>query len=579
VTLRISGANDISLGFLSTLLCLWGSAGCNLPEVSSTSSESRYQLTKDRDGRVLRLDTVTGEVTVAAPTPVTVRPTPPARADSPPAETRGNVAEPADTRSLSGSIPASTSTAVTPEPRPTVEITAKPTGPALGTAGIDMCARQEIARQAVTLADAPVYVEPRVTQAPITTLASAVLVAVAERSGDWVLLRFNDARWGPRAGYVHCRQLRALDIQSVEPRAVERPQPEQPAARAPLKPVESAPIPTGVTPPAARDGRVETVQGYAEWIRDGHLIAGGQRIAWDGNTRLKAGNLRSPHDIPLGSEVVAKGVRTTNGALFAREIEVKPNGIALYENDVLQQSDAVETIWVREGVMFLGDGRTRRDFGRVLEAGEGVDRSRSIMARLVPPYVDARRIRVRVVDDSQWNARAMANGAIWVHRGLLEDTSDDELAVVLGHELAHYTHEHIRRSARNDMWRQLAALGAAAAVEAMDSPAGRQAVVAAARLSLLAWGNGYNRNLEDEADRVGLRYAYESGFDVTQGVALWTRKRSRSGEMDPVTNWIVGSHSRPTDRIKNIERELALNYRRPLLDRPMASYTIDRLER
>ena len=110
------------------------------------------------------------------------------------------------------------------------------------------------------------------------------------------------------------------------------------------------------------------------------------------------------------------------------------------------------------------------------------------------------------------------------------------------------------------MWRQLAAVGAVAVVEAMNSEAGRQAVVTAARVSLLAWGSGYNRNLEDEADRVGLRYAYESGFDVTQGVELWRRQRSRGGELDPITNWIAGSHSRPTDRIKNIERELALNY-------------------
>jgi Zn-dependent protease with chaperone function len=391
------------------------------------------------------------------------------------------------------------------------------------------------------------------------------MVMVAERSEDWRFVRFNDAGWGPRAGYVHCSQLRALTTQSrVEQQSAHQAQPQQPNPRAP-KTIESESTRPRVAVAVVRGGRVETVTGYAEWIRDGYLIAGGQRITWDNSTRVRAGGVQSPREIPVGSEIVAKGLRTTDGALLAREIEAKANGIALYENEVLQQSDAVETIWVREGLMFLGDGRTRRDFGRVLEAGDGVDRSRRIMARLVPSYIDAGRIRVRVVDDSQWNARAMANGAIWVHRGLLEDASDDEMAIVLGHELAHYTHEHIRKSARNDMWRQLAALGAAAVVEAMDSPAGRQAVVAAARLSLLAWGSGYNRNLEDEADRVGLRYAYESGFDVTRGVDLWRRARSRSGEMDPITNWIAGSHSRPTDRIKNIERELVLNYQQRAL--------------
>jgi predicted Zn-dependent protease len=141
--------------------------------------------------------------------------------------------------------------------------------------------------------------------------------------------------------------------------------------------------------------------------------------------------------------------------------------------------------------------------------------------------VDADRIRIHVVESNEWNARAMANGAIWVNTGLLDDTSDDELAVILGHELAHYTYEHARRSTKNP---------------------------------LLAWGSGYSRNLEDQADRVGLRYAYEAGFDVERALGLWSRERSRLGE-DDAPNWFSVDHSRATDRIKNIRRELQLNYR------------------
>jgi predicted Zn-dependent protease len=140
----------------------------------------------------------------------------------------------------------------------------------------------------------------------------------------------------------------------------------------------------------------------------------------------------------------------------------------------------------------------------------------------------------------------MANGTIWVNTALLNDTSDDELAVVLGHELAHYTYEHSRRSMKDDMWRQLAAPGANAVT---------------AKLSLLAWGSGYSRNLEDQADRVGLRYAYEAGFDVGRTIDMFSRERSRFGGSNAVTNWFSGGQSRPTDRIKNIRRELQLNYR------------------
>ena len=41
---------------------------------------------------------------------------------------------------------------------------------------------------------------------------------------------------------------------------------------------------------------------------------------------------------------------------------------------------------------------------------------------------------------------AMDNGAVWVFEGLMHSASDDELAIVLGHELAHFTHEHGRQN-------------------------------------------------------------------------------------------------------------------------------------
>jgi hypothetical protein len=156
----------------------------------------------------------------------------------------------------------------------------------------------------------------------------------------------------------------------------------------------------------------------------------------------------------------------------------KANG-GLHENEVVQEFDDVERAWLANGTMVLSNGKELTNVGRIEDTGLVVDRARRIMRRIVPPYVDATHIRVHVVDSDEWNARAMCNGAIWVNTGLLNDASDDELAVVLGHELAHYTYEHMRQSVKD------------------------------AKRSLLAWENGYGRNLEDQADRVGLRYAYE----------------------------------------------------------------------
>jgi predicted Zn-dependent protease len=149
---------------------------------------------------------------------------------------------------------------------------------------------------------------------------------------------------------------------------------------------------------------------------------------------------------------------------------------------------------------------------------------------MIPPHIDSGRIRVYVVESNEWNARAMANGAIWVNTGLLNDTSDDELAVILGHELAHYTYQHARRSTKT---------------------------------SLLGWGSGYGRDVEAQADRVGLRYAYEAGFDTERAIGLWSRERSRSGENHGEANWFGGGGSNATDRLNKIRRQLQLNYRLP----------------
>ena len=182
------------------------------------------------------------------------------------------------------------------------------------------------------------------------------------------------------------------------------------------------------------------------------------------------------------------------------------------------------------------------------------------MQRLVPSYIDPNALRVRVVENGEWNAAAMGNGAIWVYSGLIDATSDNELAIVLGHELAHYTHEHSRRKIKRQMWGQLAAAGTEGALSTMNNDAAREMVGLAAALSLSAWTTGYSRQTEDQADRVGLRYAYEAGYDVSVGPSLWARFREKYGELDRVTSFFRATHSRPSDRIRNIEQELARNY-------------------
>jgi hypothetical protein len=308
--------------------------------------------------------------------------------------------------------------------------------------------------------------------------------------------------------------------------------------------------------------KVEKVEGYAEWRSGDVILVDGQRVRLAKGGRFKGSKeAKSFAVIPLGYEVKARGTRDADGVLIATELEAKQNGSAMFEGEVRSATDEAEATYRKAG-RFLesADNGKMTSIGRLYEDGPEVERVRWIMDALVPPYLDPDSIRVYVIDNDEWNAFAMGNYSIYVFTGLLDDMDDDEVAIVLGHELAHATHEHTRRQFKKTMWIQLAALGVTAAAEEIDDKKARAVVQLAATFGALAWTNGYGRDLEDQADRVGLRYAYEAGFDITKGPRLWNRFAKKYGEQGKVANFFFSDHSLSRVRATHLERELAFNY-------------------
>jgi metalloendopeptidase OMA1, mitochondrial len=319
---------------------------------------------------------------------------------------------------------------------------------------------------------------------------------------------------------------------------------------------------TAGVPELSAQGAVK-LDGYAEWKpATGVLVVDAQRVRVNDRTKWK-GEYRRVDDVPLGYEVRVSGARQPDGTVLAREIDVRPNGSALFESDVQQGTAQLEGLWLQSGSAFEADQQGRKKvIGEIERDGRRVNRVRGLVRRMAPPYVDQSSLRVYVIDNKEWNAMAMGNGAIWVFRGIMDDMTDNELAIVVGHELAHYTHEHSRRQMRRGMWTQLAGLGALLAAEAIDSSAGRAAAQAGAALSMMALTSGYGRDLEDQADRVGLRYAYQGGFEVARAPNVWGRFLEKYGEQDRMTNFFFSDHSLASARRKNLQREIELNYPR-----------------
>jgi Zn-dependent protease with chaperone function len=310
--------------------------------------------------------------------------------------------------------------------------------------------------------------------------------------------------------------------------------------------------------------KTEKITGYAEFRNGDTLIVEAQRIVAGPSAKVSGPKVSDLNSIPLGYEVKLEGKRDPAGILIASRVEANPNGTDKTEKEILAASDQAEKAWVDQKMMFEpGDSGKMNKIGDLLESGPYVDRVRKITDRLRPSYVPAEALRVRVVQTDQWNASAMANGSIWVFSGLMDAMDDDEMGIILGHELTHYTHEHIRRGQSKGGFAQMLGTGAGLGTSLIKNKAVQQAATLGGQLGLSALTSGYSREFEDQADRVGLRYVYQAGYDPTKGPGLWKKFKDKYGESDKITNFFTGDHSRPTERIKNINRQIQLNYSTP----------------
>jgi Zn-dependent protease with chaperone function len=304
-------------------------------------------------------------------------------------------------------------------------------------------------------------------------------------------------------------------------------------------------------------GRGEKVDGYLEWRAGACLIADAQRVCPAPKLKFKGeGEAKSYAAIPLGYELKAKGKRQRDGSLLASEIEAKPNGSAMFEGEVRGATDQAEAQARQQGRF----GDPKSPVGKLIESGPRVERVRRIVDNLLPAYIPPENVRVYVIESKEWNAFAMGNYSIYVFSGLLDDLDDDEVAIVLGHELVHASHEHSRRQFKKDMWIQIAMLGALGAASTIDSDTQQALLGLAVVAAGSAWKNGYGRGMEDQADRVGLRYAYEAGYDITKGPRLWNRFAKKYGEGNKVANFFFSDHSLSAARATKLEKEIAYNY-------------------
>lgn len=181
-----------------------------------------------------------------------------------------------------------------------------------------------------------------------------------------------------------------------------------------------------------------------------------------------------------------------------------------------------------------------------------VERVRAIANRIIPqtthfrPDARAWNWEVNVLTSPEVNAWCMPGGKMAVYTGLIEKLriTDDELAAVMGHEIAHALREHARERASEQMVAgSLISVGSALLGLGDIGQKGAEF----AYMGLLGLPN--SRRHEVEADRVGIELAARAGYDPRAAVSLW-QKMGQAGGAEPLK--FLSTHPAREDRLSDL---------------------------
>ncbi len=305
-----------------------------------------------------------------------------------------------------------------------------------------------------------------------------------------------------------------------------------------------------------KTGRFEEVrfEGFQERA-DGpdRLIVDGQTVSLKESRVVRKEYF--PGDLKPGMKTEVLGIRQENGTVRATEVFVEPNDLGVFERDSLRQVAK----FVRQ--------MDRKP--HVIKNSQVQRYVESVGERLIPG--SARGVtdfRFYVIDNPSINAFASRSsgpsrirGSVYVTTGMLRILENEaQLASVLGHEIAHITHEHLSRGAVKKMWTDIALSAAGVLIGQTMDGAGEIFAGIGLGLAGSALINGYGRDFEDQADRVGLRYMSDAGYDPMQAPRVWQIITQHTRDMDRVANFFYGSHSTHIARKRNLFREISQTY-------------------
>lgn len=195
--------------------------------------------------------------------------------------------------------------------------------------------------------------------------------------------------------------------------------------------------------------------------------------------------------------------------------------------------------------------------GAINPSKKQTDRLRAIARKLIPRTKIFRDDapswpwEVNIMESKEINAYCAGRGKIMFYTGILEKVtiSDDEIAAVMGHEIAHALREHSRER-MSQAYMQNIGVSLAGALSKNDN-----VTLGAAILGQYAFALPYSREHEREADRMGLELMARAGYNPNAAMSVWEKMSKIGGSKTPE---FLSTHPSNESRIDDMRHYLPI---------------------
>jgi beta-barrel assembly-enhancing protease len=332
-------------------------------------------------------------------------------------------------------------------------------------------------------------------------------------------------------------------------------------------------------------------------VIDGHKVKLESNVKIQGKNELKNQTFTSFKDITLGYFIDASGTRKQDGLVYATEAFLKPDNFNENEYKLRTSMNADFSSSLMKTVAASGEVKTMSDSissGKLLFGDMIYDIHPSLLVqayvssignKLVPFYQqeipfdvpEKLHFKFIVIDNPMINIAAMPNGMVIINSGILNLLDNEaQLAALLGHEIAHCVYKH---AVERFDYREKERKGKEAAKDVKElvtpflteftrgnetieningnlklieeklaslPPETQNAIKNLLKSVSGLLDNNFSKSLEDQADRVGVFYMYEAGYNPFEAVSVWekfmnlSKDVNKMAELNKMTqNWMM----------------------------------------